>query len=120
MDDSTTPGPPRMKETEQEEDIFFSPPCDCGLMMIMTCCSKLAVLPTLLSAVMIIIGVHTELCLTAATSLLLPLVPSDYTERSPARKDGNSLHHLHRSTCVSTCVTVYTLQSIFVVNMYMT
>lgn len=55
-------------------------PCDCGLMVVMmmkTCCLKLAVLPTSPSAVMIIIGAHTELCLTAATSLLLPLVPSD-------------------------------------------
>lgn len=42
-----------------------------------TCRSQLAVLPTLHSAVMIIIGAHTEPCLTAATSLLLPLVPSD-------------------------------------------
>lgn len=47
---------------------------------------------------MIILGAHTELCLTAATSLLLPLVPSDYTERRPAGDDADSLHHLHRST----------------------
>lgn len=34
-------------------------------------------LPTSHSAVMIIIGAHTELCLTAAILLVLPLVPSD-------------------------------------------
>ncbi len=47
------------------------------VMTMKTCRSKLAVLPTSHSAVMIIVGTHTELCLTAATSLLLPLVPSD-------------------------------------------
>lgn len=60
----------------------------------MTCCSKLAVLP-LHSAVTIIIGAHAELCLTAAASLLLPLVPSDHIERSNVRKHANSLHHPH-------------------------
>lgn len=62
----------------------------------MTCHSKFAVLPTLHSAVMIIIGVNTELRLTAVTSLLLPLVPSDHTARSNVRNYVNSLHHLHR------------------------
>lgn len=93
-------GGTRTRIKERKRTFLFTP-CDCGLMMVMmmkTCCSKLAVLPTLHSAVMIIIGAHTELCLTAATSLLLPLVPCDHTERSHARKYASSLHHLHRST----------------------
>lgn len=99
MDDSATQGPPNQQGQERKTTFLFTP-CDCGLMvvMMMTCCSKLAVLPTLHSAVMIIVGAHTELSLTAATLLLLPLVLSDHTERSHARKYANSLHHPHRPT----------------------
>lgn len=75
VDDTTTQHPPGRSTGQRGRGHLF-----CGVMMVMmmkTCCSKLAVLPTLHSAVMIIVGAHTELCLTAATSLLLPLVPSD-------------------------------------------
>lgn len=63
------------------------------MMTMMTWCSKLVALPTLYSAMMIIIGATTEHCLTATTSLLLMLVLSDHTDRSPTSKFANSLHH---------------------------
>lgn len=89
----------RKKHGQRRKRTFVSMPCGCGPMMVMTtktCCLKLAVLPNSNSAVMIIIGAHSELCLTAATSLLLPFVPSDVPREVMTKKYANGLHHLYR------------------------
>lgn len=64
VEDSPTHGPPGRNMNGRGRGHFF---LKMGvMMMVMTCCSKLAVLPTLHSAVMIIIAAQTELGITAA------------------------------------------------------
>lgn len=101
-DDNAMQGPPGRMKDRRGRGHFT--PCDC----VMTCCSKLAVLPSLHSAVMSIIGANTELplhhycCRLCRVITLREVTPVNY---------ANSLHHMHRFLLwvqLRGCITLHT------------